>query len=106
MPYNIKQAANADHIKCTAVDRIPSLKEPICAKFKKEQQLEDTPGQVIVSVGGKEAIFNAFMATLSAILNFPLESVGRSLQLVLAQARRRRATRAGIETGAGGTNDQ
>jgi aspartate aminotransferase len=69
-PDNIKQAAiraiNAGHTKYTAVDGIPALKEAICAKFKKENHLQYTPDQVIVSVGGKHVIFNAFMATLSA----------------------------------------
>ena len=69
-PDNIKQAAiraiNAGHTKYTAVDGIAPLKEAICAKFKRENQLEYSPDQVIVSVGGKHVIFNAFMATLSA----------------------------------------
>jgi aspartate aminotransferase len=69
-PDNIKQAAiraiNAGHTKYTAVDGILPLREAICAKLKRENQLEYTPDQVIVSVGGKHVIFNAFMATLSA----------------------------------------
>ncbi len=68
-PDNIKEAAiraiRAGQTKYTAVDGIPALKEAICAKFKRENGLEYKPDQVIVSVGGKHVIFNAFMATLS-----------------------------------------
>ena len=69
-PENIKQAAIAaivaGHTKYTAVDGIAPLKQAICAKFKRENQLEYKPDQVIVSVGGKHVIFNALLATLSA----------------------------------------
>jgi len=69
-PDNIKQAAvraiQAGHTKYTAVDGIAPLKEAICAKFKRENGLDYKPEQVIVSVGGKHVIFNAFLATLSA----------------------------------------
>ena len=69
-PDNIKQAAikaiNAGYTKYTAVDGIAPLKEAICAKFKRENGLDYKPEQVIVSVGGKHVIFNAFLATLSA----------------------------------------
>jgi aspartate aminotransferase len=69
-PDNIKQAAiaaiNSGHTKYTAVDGILPLREAICAKFKRENQLEYKPDQVIVSVGGKHVIFNALLATLNA----------------------------------------
>ncbi len=68
-PDNIKEAAiraiRAGQTKYTAVDGIPALKEAICAKFQRENGLSYKPDQVIVSVGGKHVIFNAFMATLS-----------------------------------------
>jgi aspartate aminotransferase len=69
-PEHIKQAAvaaiAAGHTKYTAVDGIAPLKEAICAKFRNENELDYKPDQVIVSVGGKHVIFNAFMATLRA----------------------------------------
>lgn len=69
-PDNIKQAAvraiQAGHTKYTAVDGIAPLKDAICTKLKRENGLEYRPEQVIVSVGGKHVIFNAFLATLSA----------------------------------------
>jgi aspartate aminotransferase len=68
-PDNIKEAAiraiRAGQTKYTAIDGTPALKEAVCAKFKRENGLSYKPDQVIVSVGGKHVIFNAFMATLS-----------------------------------------
>ncbi len=68
-PDNIKAAAiaaiNAGHTKYTAVDGIPELKEAICAKFKRDNELDYTPAQVNVSPGGKPIIYNAFVATLN-----------------------------------------
>jgi aspartate aminotransferase len=51
--------------KYTIVDGIPELKEAICAKFKRDNSLDYTPAQVSVSSGGKQVLFNAFMATLN-----------------------------------------
>ncbi|WP_114947833.1 pyridoxal phosphate-dependent aminotransferase [Microvirga calopogonii] len=68
-PDNIKAAAErairAGQTKYTAVDGTPALKEAICAKFKRENDLDYAADQVIASVGGKHVIYNAFMATLS-----------------------------------------
>jgi aspartate aminotransferase len=68
-PDNIKEAAVrgiwAGQTKYTAVDGMPALKEAICAKFSRENGLDYKPDQVIVSVGGKHVIYNAFVATLS-----------------------------------------
>ncbi len=68
-PDNIKEAAiraiRAGQTKYTAIDGTPALKEAVCLKFKRENGLSYKPDQVIVSVGGKHVIFNAFMATLS-----------------------------------------
>ena len=69
-PQNIKDAAVtaiADgKTKYTAVDGIPELKEAICAKFARDNELTYTPSQVTVGTGGKQVIYNAFMATLNA----------------------------------------
>jgi aspartate aminotransferase len=69
-PQNIKDAAVtaiADgKTKYTAVDGIPELKEAICAKFARDNELTYTPPQVTVGTGGKQVIYNAFMATLNA----------------------------------------
>lgn len=68
-PEHIKAAAiQAIHdgkTKYTPADGIPELKEAICAKFKRDNNLDYTPAQVNVSPGGKPVIFNAFVATLN-----------------------------------------
>jgi aspartate aminotransferase len=69
-PDNIKQAAikaiqEGKAAKYTAVDGIPQLKEAICRKFKRENQLGYKPSQITVGTGGKQVLFNALMATLN-----------------------------------------
>ncbi|MCO4849213.1 MAG: pyridoxal phosphate-dependent aminotransferase [Yoonia sp.] len=68
-PENIKDAGiaaiTAGKTKYTAVDGIPELKEAICAKFKRDNDLTYTPAQVTVGTGGKQVLYNAFMATLN-----------------------------------------
>ncbi len=68
-PENIKQAAIAaiqrGETKYTAVDGIPELKQAICAKFKRENDLTYEPSQVLVAPGGKAVLYNALVATLN-----------------------------------------
>ncbi len=68
-PQNIKDAGiaaiHAGRTKYTAVDGIPELKQAICDKFKRDNNLTYTPAQVTVGTGGKQVIYNAFMATLN-----------------------------------------
>ncbi len=68
-PQNIKDAAvaaiAAGKTKYTAVDGIPELKEAICAKFQRDNDLGYEPTQVTVGTGGKQVLYNAFMATLN-----------------------------------------
>ncbi len=68
-PQNIKDAAkramDAGKTKYTAVDGIPELKAAICDKFKRENGLIYTPAQITVGTGGKQTLYNAFMATLN-----------------------------------------
>src|SRR5512138_3207758 len=68
-PDNIKCAAikaieSGKSSKYTAVDGIPELKAAIARKFKRENGLEYRPSQIIVGTGGKQVLYNAFMATL------------------------------------------
>lgn len=69
-PENIKaaglKAIEEGKTKYTAVDGIPELKEAICAKFKRDNDLTYTPDQVSVSGGGKQVLYNALVATLNA----------------------------------------
>ncbi len=68
-PDNIKQAAiDAIHrgeTKYTPVSGIPELRKAIAAKFKRENGLDYDWQQTIVGTGGKQILFNAFMATLN-----------------------------------------
>ena len=68
-PENIKLAAiegiKNGATKYTNVDGMPELKKAICAKFKRENSLDYLPEEVIASVGGKQVIYNLFMATLN-----------------------------------------
>ena len=69
-PGHVKEAATAamarEETKYTNVDGTPQLKEAIRAKFKRENGLDYEPDQILVGNGGKQVIFNAFMATLEA----------------------------------------
>ena len=68
-PDNIKEAAikaiRSGDTKYTAVDGTAKLKEAIVAKFKRENGLTYSTKQVTVGTGGKQVLYNAFMATLS-----------------------------------------
>jgi aspartate aminotransferase len=69
-PDNIKQAAmkaieSGRASKYTAVDGIPELKAAISRKFKRENNLDYKPSQIIVGTGGKQVLYNALMATLN-----------------------------------------
>jgi aspartate aminotransferase len=68
-PQNIKDAAkraiDQGKTKYTAVDGIPELKRAICAKFLAENGLTYAPNQISVGTGGKQILYNAFMATLN-----------------------------------------
>ncbi len=69
-PRNIKDAAikaiNDGKTRYTAVDGIPELKKAICAKFKRDNDLDYKPSQISVGTGGKQVLFNALMATVNA----------------------------------------
>jgi len=68
-PDNVKNAAieaiRRGETKYTPVAGITPLREAIAAKFKRENNLDYTPEQTIVGTGGKQILFNAFMATLN-----------------------------------------
>ena len=68
-PDNIKRAAvraiEAGDTKYTDVGGTPALKRAIAAKFERDSGLRyDPAGEIIVSTGGKQVIFNALVATL------------------------------------------
>jgi aspartate aminotransferase len=67
-PEHIKAAAidaiRAGRTKYTAVEGIVELREAICAKFRRDNQIEYQPDQVLVSCGAKQSIYNLAMALL------------------------------------------
>lgn len=68
-PDNIKSAAkaaiDAGKTKYTAPDGIIELKQAVCAKFKRDNNLDYSPEQISVSAGGKQVLYNALVATLN-----------------------------------------
>ncbi|HEX8437849.1 pyridoxal phosphate-dependent aminotransferase [Archangium sp.] len=68
-PDFIKQAAiealRQGFTKYTPTAGIPELREAVCAKLERDNRLTFAPDQVVVSVGAKQAIYNAFQALLN-----------------------------------------
>jgi aspartate aminotransferase len=69
-PDNIKEAAikairDGKAAKYTAVDGIAELKTAVSNKFKRENQLDYKPSQIIIGTGGKQVLYNALIATLN-----------------------------------------
>src|SRR6266852_3069126 len=69
-PDNIKEAAikairDGRASKYTNVDGIAELKAAVAAKFKRENGLDYKPSQISVGTGGKQVLYNAFVATLN-----------------------------------------
>jgi len=68
-PDNVKRAAikaiKDGDTKYTAVDGTPVLKKAIINKFKRENNLTYAADQITVGTGGKQVLYNAFMATLN-----------------------------------------
>ena len=65
---NIEQAAiqsiREGHTRYTAFDGISSLKDAIITKFQRDNGLEYTPEQIIVSVGSIQSLFTLVLALL------------------------------------------
>jgi aspartate aminotransferase len=68
-PVNIQKAATqaigAGETRYTAVDGTPQLKKAICEKFKRENGLDYSANEVMVSSGGKQVFYNLCQAILS-----------------------------------------
>ena len=68
-PENIKNAAKISidngESKYTPVAGTPALRKAICHKFKTENNIEYKPEQVMATAGGKQALYNAIMATVN-----------------------------------------
>jgi aspartate aminotransferase len=68
-PQHIKEAAiaaiNAGFTKYTQVGGTPALKNAIIAKFKRDNDLNFTAKEILVSCGGKQSFFNLVLATIN-----------------------------------------
>ena len=69
-PEHIKQAAIKAMVdnktRYTAVDGIADLKQAICDKFKKDNNISCTPDMITVGSGGKQVLYNALMASINS----------------------------------------
>lgn len=67
-PQHIKDAAHAaiqsGFTKYTAVGGTPGLKRAVIDKFKRDNGLEYSPKQILVSCGGKQSFFNLALAVV------------------------------------------
>jgi aspartate aminotransferase len=59
------EAIQSGFTRYTAVDGTPELKKAIIAKFHRDNGLEYTPEQILVSCGGKQSFFNLAQALLN-----------------------------------------
>ena len=68
-PQHIKDAAvaaiNKGFTKYTAVGGTPSLKQAIIAKFKRDNGLDYSAKQILVSCGGKQRFFNLVLSVIN-----------------------------------------
>lgn len=67
-PEYVKQAAvdaiRAGFTKYTATNGIPELREAVCKKLERDNGLRFTPEQVLITAGGKQALYNFCQAVL------------------------------------------
>jgi len=60
-----KKAIDENYSSYTAVDGYAELKEAITHKFKRDNGLSYAPGQIVVSTGAKQSLYNVAMAVLN-----------------------------------------
>lgn len=60
-----KQAIDENWTHYPPVPGYPELKKAICAKFKRDNNLDYTPDQIIVSTGAKQSIYQVVMALIN-----------------------------------------
>jgi len=68
-PFHIIEAAeeamSRGETKYTDPDGTPALKQAVCDKFRRDNNLEYVTSQVTIGTGGKQVLYNALMATLN-----------------------------------------
>jgi aspartate aminotransferase len=60
-----KDAMDAGKTKYVAAAGLPALKESVVRKFKRDNNLDYKPSQIVICNGGKHAILNALAATIN-----------------------------------------
>ena len=60
-----EEAMSRGETKYTDPDGTPTLKQAVCDKFKRDNNLEYVTSQVTIGTGGKQVLYNALMATLN-----------------------------------------
>ena len=57
-----KQAIDDNFTRYTPAPGIPELREAICRRYKHDYGIDITPAEVLMTVGGKQALFNTALA--------------------------------------------
>jgi aspartate aminotransferase len=57
-----KAAIDANFTRYTAAAGIPELREAICARYRGQYGVDITPAEVLLTAGGKQALFNTALA--------------------------------------------
>jgi aspartate aminotransferase len=57
-----KAAIDANFTRYTVAPGIPELRQAICDRYKQDYGVEITPAEVLITVGGKQALFNSALA--------------------------------------------
>lgn len=60
-----KRAIDENYSHYTPVSGYPELKEAIVKKFKKDNQLDYKPSQIVVSTGAKQSLYNIFQSIIT-----------------------------------------
>ncbi|MDB5269942.1 MAG: aspartate aminotransferase [Hymenobacter sp.] len=60
-----KQALDDGYTFYTPVPGIPELRQAICDKFKRDNQLDFQPNQIVVSTGAKQSLANAVLSLVN-----------------------------------------
>jgi len=61
-----KAAIDANFTRYTVVAGIPELREAVCQRYKALYDVDVTPAEVLMTVGGKQALFNVALALFDA----------------------------------------
>lgn len=59
-----KKAIDENYSHYPPIAGYPELKEAICNKFKRDNNLDYNPSQIVVSTGAKQSIYNAFQVII------------------------------------------